>query len=86
MAGTTITIASEDALDKPGGKSSGLDVGGVYHSRSLSRSHFPADGRSRSRSLSRVSSARTGDLEDGEDWRRDDSRKKQVFKGTTLLW
>lgn len=88
MAGTTITIADEDVLEKPGGKSSGLDVGGVYHSRSP-RSHFlpAAQGRSRSRSLSRVSSAaRTGDLEDGEDWRRDDSKKKQVFKGTTLLW
>ena len=73
---TTIKIADEDVLDKPS-KSSGLevlDVGGVYNSRSLSR----------------VSSARAGsnasDLEDGEDWRRDDSRKKQVFKGTTLLW
>ena len=85
---TTIKIADEDVLDKPG-MSSTLDVrdvGGVYNSRSLSRSPYPHDRRS----LSRVSSARAGsfggDPEDGEDWRRYDSKKKQVFKGTTLLW
>lgn len=85
MTTTTIKIADEDVFDKSG-TSSGLDVGGVYNSRSLSRSPYPHDRRS----LSRVSSARAGsfggDPEDGEDWRRDDSKKKQVFKGTTLLW
>lgn len=85
---TASTIQIEDG-DHPGkfGNSTGVDVGGVYHSRSLTRSPYPHDRRR----LSRVSSVRAtdpvvGDLEDGEDWRRDDSRKKQVFKGTTLLW
>jgi KUP system potassium uptake protein len=51
-----------------------IDVGGVYHTRNLSRVSHERWGEQRH------------DAEDGEDWRRDDGRKKQVFKGTTLLW
>ncbi|ORY66088.1 potassium transporter-domain-containing protein [Pseudomassariella vexata] len=60
-------------------------AGGVYNARSLSRSRVPGDGRSASRS-SNERSEQTGDFEDGDGWQRDDGRKKQVFKGTTLLW
>lgn len=78
MAIPTITIADElSPLDKPE-KSS--QAGGIYRTRS-----HDARARSASRS-SQERSDQTGDVEDEEDWNRDDGRKKQVFKGTTLLW
>ncbi|KAI0841913.1 potassium transporter [Hypoxylon sp. FL0890] len=82
MATPRITIAADDSLSiKPVDSSSGPDLGGVYHTRSLSRT------RSR-RTISRVSLERRSEHldEDEDDWIRDDGRKKQVFKGTTLLW
>ncbi|KAI0483320.1 potassium transporter [Xylariaceae sp. FL0804] len=72
---TSITIADDPEPLKP--EPIREDLGGVY----------PARGRSRHRSASRSRERHSHDLEDdGEDWRRDDGRKKQVFKGTTLLW
>jgi KUP system potassium uptake protein len=61
------------------GPSTGV-AGGIYYGR-LSRS--ANDRRSLSRSRANESKA---DAEAGDDWRRDDGRKKQVFKGRTLLW
>ncbi|KAK6864581.1 potassium transporter 12 [Apiospora arundinis] len=78
MATPTITIADDlPPLDKPERSS---HAGGIYRTRS-----HDARARSASRS-SQDRSDQTGDVEDEEDWNRDDGRKKQVFKGTTLLW
>ncbi|GAW14315.1 hypothetical protein ANO14919_037160 [Xylariales sp. No.14919] len=79
MANATITI-DDDAdmhLAKPE-LSEHPSVGGVYHARSVSRRRSASqDGRSED----------TGDIEDGnDDWLRQDGKKKQVFKGTALLW
>ncbi|WQF84378.1 Putative potassium transporter [Colletotrichum destructivum] len=64
------------------GSSSGVGVaGGVYSSRDLNR--VPSN-RRLSRAVTRDSAADVD--ESGDDWRRDDGRKKQVFKGTTLMW
>ncbi|KAK7752187.1 hypothetical protein SLS62_005931 [Diatrype stigma] len=86
MTASTIKIADGAGHPSKLGNSTAVDVGGVYHSREFSRSPYPHDRHQ----LSRVSSIRVsdhaGDLEDGEDWRRDDSKKKQVFKGTTPLY
>ncbi|OLN93258.1 Potassium transporter 5 [Colletotrichum chlorophyti] len=63
------------------GSSSGAGIaGGIYSSRELNR---VASNRI-SRAITRES---TVDVEEsGDDWRRDDGRKKQVFTGTTLAW
>ncbi|KAJ0162719.1 Potassium transporter 5, partial [Colletotrichum tanaceti] len=67
------------------GSSSGVGVGvagGVYSRRDLNR---VASSRRLSRAVTRD---RAADVEEsgGDDWRRDDGRKKQVFTGTTLMW
>ncbi|GJC83333.1 potassium transporter 5 [Colletotrichum liriopes] len=63
------------------GSSSGIGIaGGVYSSRDLNR---VASNRL-SRAITRESAAEAD--EGGDDWRRDDGRKKQVFTGTTLIW
>jgi hypothetical protein len=65
------------------GASTGV-AGGVYNTRSLSRG--PPERR---RSFSRVSNERrheTIDNEEGDIWQRDDFRKKQIFRGKTVLW
>ena len=97
MANPKITIADEELhkirsasteIEHPfggAGSSSGV-AGGIYHARAVS--YGPLGRRS---SLSRVSSAdprlQTGaEAEEGGDWNRDSGRKKQVFKGRTLLW
>ncbi|KAI1500058.1 potassium uptake protein [Biscogniauxia marginata] len=85
MATSTITIADDDIHPVKPESSSHINVGGVYHTRSLSRPRLPGE-RSASRSSPDGKSEQTGDVEDGEDWHRDDGRKKQVFKGSTLLW
>ncbi|CAM1508541.1 Fc.00g053890.m01.CDS01 [Cosmosporella sp. VM-42] len=56
-------------------------AGGVYYGRTLSR--IASDRPSISRSGTHETGA---DIEEGDDWRRDDGRKKQVFGGKTLLW
>ncbi|KAK1707471.1 potassium uptake protein [Colletotrichum lupini] len=62
-----------------GGSSSGI-AGGIYSSRDLNR---VASNRL-SRAITRETNAEAD--EGGDDWRRDDGRKKQVFTGTTLMW
>ncbi|KAF3061745.1 Potassium transporter 5 [Daldinia childiae] len=80
MAAPKITIVADDNLSvKPI-----PDLGGVYRTRSLSQSRA-----GRRRTASRPSHERRSehlDIEDEDDWLRDDGRKKQVFKGTALLW
>lgn len=86
MTTPTITIATDDDLTiKPAPSGGNPDLGGIYHTRSLSRTHRAGSRRTTSRSSQEQRSAHL-DVEDEDDWIRDDGRKKQVFKGTTLLW
>ncbi|KAH6894750.1 potassium uptake protein [Thelonectria olida] len=62
------------------GPSTGI-AGGIYYSRNLSR--VVTDRRSISCSRTHESNV---DVEEGDDWRRDDGRKKQIFRGKTLAW
>lgn len=82
-APTTITIAADDDVSgKPDSSTNMPDIGGIYHSRNFSRPR-------RSRSNTHGSHDRRSDhldVEDEDDWLRDDGRKKQVFKGAQLLW
>ncbi|KAI1090678.1 potassium transporter [Rostrohypoxylon terebratum] len=89
MATTKITIAADDDTLKPSDSSAGggggTDLGGVYHTRSLSRSRGPGIRRTTSRA-SRDRRSDHLEVEDEDDWLQDDGRKKQVFKGSALLW
>ncbi|KAK3497415.1 potassium transporter hak-1 [Neurospora hispaniola] len=59
-------------------------VGGVFNPRSIiSRGKRPADSRS---SHDNGTSQSHLDIEEGDDWRGGYEKKKQVFKGRTLLW
>ncbi|KAK3935829.1 potassium transporter [Diplogelasinospora grovesii] len=99
MAATTTTPTikiAEDQLhpvrstarsDAPGPSPYAL-AGGIYHTRSISRASFDRPLR---RSASRVSHDRrtefsAADVEEGDDWRDGQEKKKQIFSGTTLLW
>ncbi|KAI0540024.1 potassium uptake protein [Xylaria digitata] len=86
MANTTITIDDDDDIHpvkpEPPGQP---NVGGVYHTRSISRHRRPGDGRHSASQDGR--GEETSDIEDAnDDWLREDGKKKQVFKGTALLW
>ncbi|KAK4184156.1 potassium transporter-domain-containing protein [Podospora australis] len=62
-------------------------AGGIYHTRGLSRASF--DRRSISRASQDPSagpSIASPDVADGEEWRDNQIKTKQVFRGTTLLW
>ncbi|EGO52014.1 hypothetical protein NEUTE1DRAFT_149642 [Neurospora tetrasperma FGSC 2508] len=60
-------------------------VGGVFNPRSIiSRGKRPAD--SRSSHDNDTTSQSHLDIEEGDDWRGGYEKKKQVFKGRTLLW
>ncbi|KAK3329906.1 potassium transporter hak-1 [Apodospora peruviana] len=65
----------------PAGHSTGVGLsrtatsaGGIYHTRSISRASFD-----------RFSHA-THDVEEGDEWHDGHVKKKQIFKGRTLLW
>ncbi|KAH7111548.1 potassium transporter-domain-containing protein [Dactylonectria macrodidyma] len=75
------TLDEQSAWQRPDiGPSTGI-AGGIYYGRNLSR--VATDRRSISRSRIHEPKA---DMEEGDDWRRDDGRKNQVFGGKTLLW
>jgi KUP system potassium uptake protein len=81
---TTIRIA--DDAHEPVKPELSARAGGIYDVRSLSRVGTSASRRSSSRHSQNRRPEQDGDVEDG-DWRPEDGgRKKQVFKGTTLLW
>jgi len=90
----TIKIAEESihrVRSEPGGCSTGVPAidgtaGGIYHTRSFSR--VSLEGRSgRFSHDPNVRAAHLGhDVEEGDDWRDEHVKKKQVFRGTTLLW
>ncbi|KAI1118953.1 potassium uptake protein [Nemania sp. NC0429] len=87
MAHTTLTFDDDDDdahTIKPVLRPEPADVGGVYNTRSLSRTRTPGDGR-HSGSHDRRTEEPSDDVENSE-WLREDGKKKQVFKGTTLLW
>ncbi|KAK5658944.1 hypothetical protein OQA88_1761 [Cercophora sp. LCS_1] len=59
-------------------------AGGIYHSRTASGPSFE---RRASRRLSNdVATDVVNDIEEGDDWRGGQEKRKQVFKGWTLLW
>lgn len=62
------------------GSSTGV-AGGIYYGRDLTR---VGSSRRLSQAVTRDSTVEVE--ESGDDWRRDDGRKKQVFTGTTLMW
>jgi hypothetical protein len=84
IADSAYKVKSESTIDDGPwrhdvGTSSGI-AGGIYNTR-----------RIRSHSISRTSQDRHledgFENEEGDDWRRDDDgKKKQVFRGKTLLW
>ncbi|KAI1469675.1 potassium transporter [Daldinia caldariorum] len=85
MAQSNITIAADDDSPTKPARDNTPDVGGVYHTRSLSRSRGP----SRRRTVSRASHEKRSehlDVDEEDDWLQEVGRKKQVFKGTTLIW
>ena len=73
---------------RPGGRTSDHNplAGGIYrtrsHGRSISRGSFD---RRHSMSHDLMSHA-THDVEEGDNWRDGDAKKKQIFRGKTLLW
>ncbi|KAJ0312457.1 hypothetical protein COL516b_001539 [Colletotrichum fioriniae] len=79
-SGSTVDEWSTFPRPGPDGASSSGIAGGIYSSRDLNR---VASNRL-SRAITRESNAEADD--GGDDWRRDDGRKKQVFTGTTLMW
>lgn len=80
-AGLETATSVPEAGQQPDTGSGTGTAGGVYFGRELSRTG--AGHRSISRSRTRDSNV---DIEEGGDWRRDDGRRKQVFRGKTLLW
>ncbi|XXG94168.1 hypothetical protein Hte_000420 [Hypoxylon texense] len=89
-AAPTITIAADDddLAIKPAPSSTGAApaLDGIYHTRSLSRNRRPGSRRTASRASHERRSEHLDVEDNDDDWLRDDGRKKQVFKGTTLLW
>ncbi|KAI1299108.1 potassium uptake protein [Xylaria venustula] len=79
MANPTITIDDDDIHPIKPERAGRRSLGGVYNTRSLSRT--------RSASFQDGRSEETGDVEgENDEWLRADGKKKQVFKGTALLW
>ncbi|KAI1178766.1 potassium transporter [Nemania sp. FL0916] len=62
-----------------------MGLSGVYNTRSLARPHRSGDGRRSASHDGRVEEDPDGE-DSNDEWLREDGRKKQVFKGTTLLW
>ncbi|KAI0442257.1 potassium uptake protein [Xylaria telfairii] len=84
MAHPTLTIDDDVHPIKPE-RSEPASLGGVYNTRSFSRPRRASDAR-RSASQDRRSEE-AGEVEDGNDeWLREDGKRKQIFKGTNLLW
>ncbi|SPO02054.1 probable HAK-1 potassium transporter [Cephalotrichum gorgonifer] len=75
---TSVSVTGKRGPDI--GSSSGI-AGGVYFGRDLA--HTSTVRRNISRTRTHDSNP---DVEEGEDWRRDDGKRKQVFRGKTLLW
>jgi hypothetical protein len=62
-------------------------AGGIYHTRSISRASVSRRSLSRGpHDRSSATAASGNDVEEGDNWRDDQVKKKQVFRGTTLLW
>ncbi|KAH7034780.1 potassium transporter-domain-containing protein [Microdochium trichocladiopsis] len=92
-------VEAKAQQESPNG-SLGFDIGGVYHTRSYAHatggalprtaSPYPRNRKSRLRReearIQDSDAAAAADPEDGEDWRRDDGKKKQVFRGRAVLW
>ncbi|KAI0102875.1 potassium uptake protein [Nemania sp. FL0031] len=88
MAHPNLTFDDDVDAIKPV-RSEPQSLGGVYNTRSLSRTRsrtrVPGDGRRSGSQDRRTEDA--SDVEDGNaEWLHKDGKKKQVFKGTALLW
>ncbi len=92
-APTTIKIAGDlhhtrtESSFRPTGRTDTRLAGGVFNARSHSRSSI--DRRlsvSRATHEPRADARSIGEAEEGDEWQNEDAKKKQVFRGTTLLW
>ncbi len=80
-------IRSEQSAHSTGVAQPGSSAGGIYHARSVSRASLGRRSISRGPQDQTNATALSGnDVEEGDDWRDDQVRKKQIFHGTTLLW
>ncbi|KAM7189486.1 potassium transporter domain containing protein [Naviculisporaceae sp. PSN 640] len=63
-------------------------AGGIYHTRSRARSLLRGsmDRRSGNRTSHDLMTYVTHDVEEGEEWRDGDQKRKQIFKGKMLMW
>ncbi|KAK0656998.1 potassium transporter-domain-containing protein [Cercophora newfieldiana] len=87
MLSPSVKIA-EDALHRvrsapATGSSTGV-AGGIFHARSNSR--LSVDARSVRRQSHDPATDVGRDVEEGDDWKGGHDKKKQVFRGWTLLW
>ncbi|KAK4239424.1 potassium transporter-domain-containing protein [Achaetomium macrosporum] len=89
----TIKIA-EDSLERVDSKSAGRSTGvafpdgtagGIYHTRSITRASFDRRTGRLSHEPDVGAAHMRQDVEEGEDWRDEHVKKKQVFRGATLL-
>lgn len=80
-------IRSEQSGHSTGVAQPSSSAGGIYHTRSVSRASLGRQSISQGPHDQSSATAVSGnDVEEGDNWRDDHVRKKQVFRGTTLLW
>ncbi|KAI0515225.1 potassium uptake protein [Xylaria bambusicola] len=79
MADPSPAIGDDEELAIKPAKPERRSIGGVYNTRSLSRTRSTSsqDGRTEVAGI---------DEDDNHEWLSEDGKKKQVFKGTALLW
>ncbi len=80
-------VRSEQSAHSTGAARPGSSAGGIYHARSISRASLNRRSISRPpHDLTNATAVSGNDIEEGDNWREDHVRTKQVFRGTTLLW
>ncbi|KAL2021373.1 hypothetical protein VTK56DRAFT_7238 [Thermocarpiscus australiensis] len=85
VSGSSESRGHSTALELPP-RNAGM-AGGIYHTRSISRALFDRrSGGDISRDPEVVPTHSACDVEEGDDWRGEHVKKKQVFRGATLLW
>lgn len=80
-------VHSEQSAHSTGAARPDSTAGGIYHARSISRASLSRRSISRPPQDQASATAVSGnDIEEGDNWRDDHVRTKQVFRGTTLMW
>ena len=80
-------VRSEQSAHSTGAARPGSTAGGIYHARSISRASLSRRSISGPPHDQTSATAVSGnDIEEGDNWRDDHVRTKQVFHGRTLLW